>query len=1035
MELTCAFNRRESVFVSNVHRRSVALSGRQSILPVSADAPRKSILRKSIAPLPPLNNSPTFDVKPTFSRASAMADGNHVACNKRKSSTLACGSEEEVKSPMHFKRKLEEKQIADEKCKVEIFHADKETAFKEDKDVFKTPNLPPASRPRASSVYELGDDNEGCTTQTFNFFIKAQSVSTPKATEKPAQYQPSCEIQQRCKLFAENENQTPNNADSELLSAATVRQPFASRMPPDDVPSPSYPSPEMEINRHKLSAILETTEDANTISSAATISSKSSSSVEELRTIYEANSNGDSIISTTVASANKSSPLATIDETEDVHKGALAAETIEKNIDSPSVFEFKETKAEASAVSALPFEIYEDDVTNCVTGLPISEAITDELPSMCPINLIEDKTETIPQFLLNRNQTIESNSMAPFAEHTIPLPFLIPSIDESMEPNPEKSIEQPAASKTLTSDRSHFAIFEDDTASLLCPVDEATDEIQPKENETEKKNVSNLYNDQSILPLSEPLKTFSDSFSKLNLSSKSTMSIVDKIDAPNASICYPIDRTKFNIFQDECDKPMPPAIDDAATDISNFATIPMLTEQSICEAKNNLLEMTKNSKEKATTSSEKMSEPIGVTHPTVSKTTTDIDDEYYRMIQSPDTKFSKSVIAPSKPSIGNEFASTANDRSVSLLKPMKEISLTQHQKLDRSAAQLKPQATIPLAQITFSEENPNTELFSLHMASIKNSTLLEQGPSPTPSTVDVPQSDTEAPSDDSHKKKGTAIDDEYYAFINSPVPAMRSNSSNPLTENPPDEMKFTSFDEQFYALINSPIPATPSASSQMQPLVSTQMQPPLDTNTIFDLSGIELNETEMKLMRKDLAECNADLSFPKFQISQPKTIRPSAFNRMTGHFTILDSPDESSKQIVHGNNTNDPAKHAIDDSSVFIVDPTEDLAANKKQYTQEQSSVNVSGASFRRGNQSAYERKGSVSIDYSQSQHIDPFDLNVQHAFLSDIDFVDYISKLENVYMVNRVRALQPDTEIAFGDKEFHVIKQIGHGSFGFVYR
>lgn len=1022
MELTCDFKRRESVFVSNAHRRSVALGGRQSILPVITEAPRKSILRKSIAPLPPLNNSSVFDVQPTTSRASAVSAVD-VSAAKKKRKSLECVTDQEMKSPPHFRRKFDEfeEHTANGMSKLEIFHDDKETAAKDDKDLFKTPSLPPAARPRASSVYDLGDDNEGCTTQTFNFFIKSQSVSTPKTTEKPARL-PSCDNQQRCILFAENENPAPSNADLEALPATTARQPFATRMPPDEMPSPNYPSPEMELNRHKLSAILETTEDTNTMSSAATISSKSSSvSVDELRTIYEANSNIDSITSTTATAANKSSPLATIDEIELVDKTSVAeSETRlssrnKGNAGSHYDPQPKCNKAETPAV--LPFEIFEDNLAHYVTGLSVSKAINDEAPSMCAMNLIEEKTETIPLFLMNRNQTAEASAMAPFAEPTITLPFTIPPLDESTE--------QLAAPKTKTFDRSNFAIFEDDAVSLLCPVNDAVDELKPNVNETANKSVFNFGSEQSLLLPPEPLKAsikamndsnWSDSVSKLNLSARPTLPI-DEIDPPIASIHSVVDRSKFNIFQDESDKTMPHAIDDAASVKLNPAPFPIFTDQSIFETKNNTLQMSKNTEKSTSASSEKIFQTVtAVAQPVISTAMTDIDEEYYRMIQSPDMRCSKQSMINKT----DVRAPVTNDRSASLVNSMKEISLTEH-KVDRNAAQLQPQQTIPLEKFSFSEDCPNTELFSLHMASIKNSTLLERAPSPLPPTLDVPQSGAEAAS---QAKTLTTLNDEYFASIKSPIPTIRCQSLNPeknLAESRPQEKKCTSFDDEFYALINSPIPPMPPTSSQMVSLS--------ESNAIYNISGIELNDTEMKLMRKDFGECTADLSFPKIQISEPKTIRPSAFNRMTAHFTIPDSPE------IENTRSSDQAKHNIEDRSVFIVETTEDLAAAAKQCKQEQSSFNMSGTSFRRGTQFSCERKGSISIDYSQSQHIDPFDLNVQHAFLSDIDFVDYISKLDNVFMVNRVRALQPDTEIAFGDKEFHIVEQIGRGSFGFVYR
>lgn len=994
MELTLAFNRRESVFVSNANRRSTVLGGRRSILPANSDAPRKSIMRKSMAP-PPSNNHSSEDAQPPTIQPCANVFDDHIGdTNKRKSFPTADGVDQEMKSPPPFRRKLEkdEEHGATQIPKFEIFQDGKEAAAKvlstntkDVKDVFKTPKLPAMMRPRASSVFELGDDNEGCTTQTFNFFIKSQSVSTPKANEKPAQHRPACDTEKRCNLFAENENAMPNSAD--LTSAAVARQPFASRMPSDETLSPQFLSPEMETNHHKLSAILETTEDANTISSAATISSKSSS-VEELRTMYEANLNVDSIV-TAIVTANKSAPLTTIDEIDDVKNScSIAAEAIlpNKNVSFPSV---------------LPFEIYDENSAH--HGGYVSKVMQDEPPSMCTMNLFEEKTETIPQMLINRNHTIEA-SFVPNAEPTIPLPFAIPPINESIEKIPNQSFKQQTAAKP--SGQSNFSIFEDDATS-------AVDEPETKTDQTANKSVFNFGTDRSLFAAQKTnaaMNNFelSDPMLKFDLSSGPTMPIQQIYEAM-ASAQSNVERSKFNIFQNESNKTIPAAIDDIAEDMSVF------TDRSLVELKDDLLQMSTNSttKDAIPSSGSKMEEKtcnsaVAASKP---KVATDIDDEYYKLIQSPEiSRSSKSVsAAPSKLSMANNTdmgASVANERSASLLKPMKECSLTEYKQIGTIAATFQPQEEIPYAQFTFSEDNPNTELFALNLASIKNSTLLEGPLSPLPPTENVLKLCAETSSNATAKQEKP---------IDTPAPK--------------EDM---SIDDQFYALMNSPLPPMP-------PPISSKVLRRTQANQLLEISGMEFNEAEMNLMRESGEENATDITFPNILISQPQTIRASVFDRMPANYTIADSVEESIHRVEQENDkTSDHAKHVIDDRSVFIVEPTEDLGALTKQSVQQQSSVNVSGTSFIKGNHlgacSPY-RKGSVSIDYSESQHIDPFDLDVRDAFLAEIDFVDYISKLDSVYMVNRARAIQPDTEIAFGDKEFQIIKQIGIGSFGFVYR
>lgn len=99
------------------------------------------------------------------------------------------------------------------------------------------------------------------------------------------------------------------------------------------------------------------------------------------------------------------------------------------------------------------------------------------------------------------------------------------------------------------------------------------------------------------------------------------------------------------------------------------------------------------------------------------KPKSNIDDELYAMISSPDPRISPNQSQPSKVRESVVQQQSHLD-APSLLEPMKEMSIHEYQK---NAA-----VNISNDGFAMSEEIPNTALFSLNMASIKNSTIVGQ---------------------------------------------------------------------------------------------------------------------------------------------------------------------------------------------------------------------------------------------------------------------------------------------------------------------
>lgn len=300
MDITCGFERREDVYIRNVQRRSMALGGRKSILPRRSDSPRRSIsARKSIASTEPT----TVPVQRLASEQEKQKEQQQGATTsnvelptgavkrtslpKRKSVYMSRGLDAlttipETASPPISRRKLNEDEEMVEShqnpnpVKFSIFEDNERKETENDDNLFKVPQS--VQKPGTLSVFQ-DEDLDGCTTQTFNFFIKSQSISTPKVTKTPAKMAEPVSVVAKGLDFGSDGDVTPPNDDR---NDGAAKQPFGLRS--TDVEQQYTLAEPHEVYRQKLSAIMETTEEcatASTVSSLAATASSKSSSVED----------------------------------------------------------------------------------------------------------------------------------------------------------------------------------------------------------------------------------------------------------------------------------------------------------------------------------------------------------------------------------------------------------------------------------------------------------------------------------------------------------------------------------------------------------------------------------------------------------------------------------------------------------------------------------------------------------------------------------------------------------------------------------
>lgn len=228
--------------------------------------------------------------------------------------------------------------------------------------------------------------------------------------------------------------------------------------------------------------------------------------------------------------------------------------------------------------------------------------------------------------------------------------------------------------------------------------------------------------------------------------------------------------------------------------------------------------------------------------------------------------------------------------------------------------------------------------------------------------------------------------------------------------------------------------------------------PEEDESEDLEISGIELTEKEIILLgNKNRSKFNhitsasssnvvpeASNTCPQFVLSAPVSIRPSQFQpndtKLTESFNQTASQTHvNASKLSRSSLFNKNRRESRFDTSVFIVEDTEDLSVqihNKGNGSRKHSIMN---SPFKNHYEANPRLNGTLS---SLKEQIDPFDNHLKNAFLDDIDFHDYISKnLQNVLITARLGAIEPDTDLVFEDKSFHILKQVGKGSFGFVYR
>lgn len=333
--------------------------------------------------------------------------------------------------------------------------------------VFKTPHQIRTSRKSLAPVGQPEEFEETFSTQNFNFFIKSQSVSTPKAA---------------------------NPAKSVLQHIEpTISEKCEPAITPTTTPKLISPNC-MTAMPAQLSTILEITE-TNTLSSA-TASTKST-----IDTQYTSSPETESEITTDKSHQLAKSMPSNLTQPAVGHsngqlslrsKLSLTEPMMEDNGILPEIIDLKISTEPAEVRPQLiaPFQIYEDRTE---TAQPIQLPSSD-IPSMCPIPACEDRTETV--LIMNCTKPMECSAKANIYETTLPPP---PDFNETQANFTEPIV--PAYESSIQK------LSTDATLSLMCPIpiyEDHTETIPILLNITQK-----IDNSMQI-PSISPIKIYED---------------------------------------------------------------------------------------------------------------------------------------------------------------------------------------------------------------------------------------------------------------------------------------------------------------------------------------------------------------------------------------------------------------------------------------------------------------------------------------------------------------------------------------------
>ncbi|XP_067635526.1 uncharacterized protein [Eurosta solidaginis] len=252
----------------------------------------------------------------------------------------------------------------------------------------------------------LFDADETCSTQTFNIFIKSQSVSTPKMSQKVAPL----------RQFGSILKPIPQQSEEVIRSPSPEPSPTIEQIIEEQENVINEPSEYSPLMAKQLSTILETSEHATTQGTHTTGGTKSSNSTSDGEVVTRLVFPHTALEPLEERSRELSiMPAEVISSLENIHTQANTTTPQSNNRPAVNKHESIETQPDPATTPAQQIGNFTwiDEREDTAAGLAI-----------CSVRFQEDKTETVSKFFLN------SRSLAKFQEDktetlpSIPIPTM-----------------------------------------------------------------------------------------------------------------------------------------------------------------------------------------------------------------------------------------------------------------------------------------------------------------------------------------------------------------------------------------------------------------------------------------------------------------------------------------------------------------------------------------------------------------------------------------------------------------------------------
>uniref|UniRef100_A0A336K6A5 CSON015408 protein n=1 Tax=Culicoides sonorensis TaxID=179676 RepID=A0A336K6A5_CULSO len=211
---------------------------------------------------------------------------------------------------------------------------------------------------------------------------------------------------------------------------------------------------------------------------------------------------------------------------------------------------------------------------------------------------------------------------------------------------------------------------------------------------------------------------------------------------------------------------------------------------------------------------------------------------------------------------------------------------------------------------------------------------------------------------------------------------------------------------------------------------STFIAPPESNKPIFGILKVESGLRMSKFSDGINEEIEKTLISPKKTVSLLKNTLPIQSNSSVQNI----NPEESFKNILSSNNCTDTLNDDLG-MSIYVAPKVnnDEISDENWEELNEDFELNAQNNDFL---PNVVDLNGTRAFIQDQllEEMIDPFNKDLIHALLDQIDFINYLTDLRTCSLRNKISPLAKGHTTEIGNETFDVVKAIGKGSYGTVF-